>query len=323
MFNHRRYTFQASVFHQVVIIKGLSYFCESPFISLNMSDEILKSGYLAIGSRLRQLLEKLYADGDRVYANQGIEFKTSWFSVFYRLSFSKTPKTVVALANEIGFSHITIKNVLRELQSAQLVEISMNPLDKRSKHVVLSVQGRQLLGDLQKIWGSYAQVLKRVLDTGHPDFINIIKRIEDEIAEKPIHTQLNEVVSPSLQLLDYHPLMKEKYTLLLNKHIRHLAECLPPPPSPFQIIQNGGFVWLALLESKPVGALLLERNSHNSFEINSLILDPQANERIIATKLLGRCLTRCHENNALIFAGNQTTPPLITQLYMELGIRRY
>ena len=74
-----------------------------------MTDKISKLGYLAGATRFRRISEKLHIDGDKIYKDCRIDFKASWFSVFYLLDSDELPKTVVELAGEIGFSHITVK----------------------------------------------------------------------------------------------------------------------------------------------------------------------------------------------------------------------
>ena len=61
-----------------------------------MSDKITKLGYLAGATRFRRISEKLSIDGDKIYKDNGITFKASWFSVFYILATADKPKTVVA-----------------------------------------------------------------------------------------------------------------------------------------------------------------------------------------------------------------------------------
>ena len=96
-----------------------------------MSSTIEKLGYLAGATRFRRISEKLYLDGDRIYKEAGINFKASWFPVYYILALSESPLTILQITQKIDFSHITVKNVLRELEKAELVDIEINPADLR------------------------------------------------------------------------------------------------------------------------------------------------------------------------------------------------
>ncbi|MEL6918472.1 MAG: MarR family transcriptional regulator, partial [Bacteroidota bacterium] len=108
-----------------------------------MSDILKELGHLSGATRFRRISEKLYLDGDRIYEEARIDFKASWFSVYYTLAISENPLTIMEIANKIDFSHISVKNVLRELEKKELVRIRPNPTDKRSKVVSLSAKGNQ------------------------------------------------------------------------------------------------------------------------------------------------------------------------------------
>src|SRR5690349_2485863 len=111
-----------------------------------MSDIITKLGYLAAATRFRRISEKLQYDGDKIYQEAGIGFKASWFSVFYTLNIAQKPLTVSEIADEIGFTHITVKNVVREMEQVGLVKVSGHPQDKRAKHISVTATGKKLVG---------------------------------------------------------------------------------------------------------------------------------------------------------------------------------
>lgn len=151
-----------------------------------MTDIIEKLGYLAGGSRFRRIYEQMQIGGDRVYKEAGLKFKSSWFPVYYVLSNSQEPQTVTEITNQIAFTHITVKNIVKELDKQQLIKIVPNPTDKRSKLISLSDHGLALLKQLEPIWFSFSTALKNVLTSGHPDIINILKRIDAELSLMPL-----------------------------------------------------------------------------------------------------------------------------------------
>ncbi|WP_238857982.1 bifunctional helix-turn-helix transcriptional regulator/GNAT family N-acetyltransferase [Poritiphilus flavus] len=144
-------------------------------------DTIDQLGYLAVGSRLRRIYEQLQASGDQVYKQAGFDFKSSWFPVFYTLANAKSALTVTEITSQIAFSNITVKNILRELEGQQLVTIVPNPADKRSKIVSLSAEGKKLSYKLEQLWSSFARALKVVFETGHPEMMDILGRIDREL----------------------------------------------------------------------------------------------------------------------------------------------
>ena len=148
-----------------------------------MTDIIKEIGYLAGGSRLRRIYEKLQQGGDKVYRDAGLQFKSSWFPVYYVLARAKKPLTVMEITAQIAFSHITVKNILRELQKKELINIRVNPYDKRSKLITLSRRGKALEKKLEPLWTSFAAVLKDVFSSAHPEITSILTDIDEALDE--------------------------------------------------------------------------------------------------------------------------------------------
>jgi len=155
-----------------------------------MSDIIEKVGYLASGSRLRRIYEKLQIGGDKVYKQAGLKFKSSWFPVYYVLSIADKPQTIMQITHQIAFSHITVKNILKELEKEDLIKVKPNPADKRSKLVFLSSKGKRLLKKLRPLWDSFSLVLKDLFNTGHPEMNKILARIDLALDELPLNERM-------------------------------------------------------------------------------------------------------------------------------------
>lgn len=293
-----------------------------------MTDNIIKLGYLAGATRFRRISEKLYIDGDKIYKDNGIDFKASWFSVYYILATADKPKTVLDLSDEIGFSHITVKNVVRELESNGLVKIKTHPTDKRSKHIELSPKGKKLFGKLQKTWLSFANTLKHLLDTGHPDFLNIINRIDRESSKNPINEKAKQPGSLNqVTVLDYKPSLKKYFYELAGNWLLGVLKGTLEDEDKFTLhnpdkayLEKGGFLFFALHKNKVVGCVALKRLDENTFEFAKLFIDPNARNLGIATKLIERCITRCKENEATeLWLQTTMSMPEAHKLYYKLG----
>ena len=158
-----------------------------------MKNIISELGPLAGASRFRRISEKLYADGDLIYQNADMDFKATWFPVYYLLSITEEKLTITQIADDIGFTHVTVKNVLKELKDKGLVSITANPADGRSKLITLSRKGRNLLEKLQPIWLKFSKVLNDILCEGHPDTIAILGNIDKALEKKSISSRIDEL----------------------------------------------------------------------------------------------------------------------------------
>lgn len=262
-------------------------------------------GYLAGATRFRRISEKLYVDGDKIYKEAGIQFKASWFPVYYVLALSESPMTILQIAKQIDFSHITVKNVLRELEQEELVSIEQNPADKRSKLVSLSLKGQKLIYRLKPLWISFSTALKKVFQAGHPDFMNILNRIDQQIEENPLNHMVAQQEVESVLVVDYKPSLNKHFHELagpwlteeLNGQLKEEDGIELQNPDETHFIE-GGFLFYAKYKDQIVGYVALKRLDDNAFEFSSLYINPNYRNLGIDTLLIERCISRCMENEA-------------------------
>jgi len=294
-----------------------------------MADRIQTLGYLAGATRFRRISEKLQSDGDRIYSSHGIDFKASWFSVFYILAHSDVPKTVGELAADIGVTHITIKNVVRELEAGGLAKITVHPTDKRAKQISLTSKGKKLLQRLEPVWKTFTRALKEVMIYGHPDMLNILDRVEKKINNEPIHDQKNVNSRTSVQILDYKPSLKRYFYELAGNWLLGVLNGTLEEEDKYTLnnpdkayLEKGGFVFFGILKNEVVGCVALKRLDEDTFEFAKLFIDPKARKFGVATKLIERCISRCMENGAKqLWLQTTMSMPQAHQLYYKLGFK--
>lgn len=264
-----------------------------------------KLSYLEAASRFRRISELLYVDGDKAYREAGIRFKASWFPVYYTLALSESPLTILQITEQIDFSHITVKNILRELEKEKLVCIEKNPADKRSKLVSLSLKGQKLIYRLKPLWISISSALKEVFQYGHPDFMNTLNRIDQQIETNPIHRRLDQDEEDCVQIVDYNPSLKKHLhelegPWLTEEHNGHLKEegglVLHKPKNAHFML--GGFLFYALYRDQIVGYVELIRLDDSAFELANLNANPIYKNLEIDARLVERCICRSIENQA-------------------------
>ena len=271
----------------------------------NMSSISAKLSYLAGATRFRRISEKFYVDGDKIYKEAGIDFKASWFPVYYVLALAEDPVTVMQIAEQIDFSHISVKNVIRELEKQEYVEVISNPADGRSKLISLSTKGQKLIYRLKPIWISLSTTLKKIFQTGHPDFMNMLNRIDSQIVNNPLHLSLTQAESDSITVIDYKPGLERHFHELagpwLSGEVNGQLEekdgitLQAPAPSHFN---EGGFLFFARYKGQIVGFVALMRLDDDSFEFARLYTNPVYKNLEIDIKLIERCISRCMENEA-------------------------
>ena len=270
-----------------------------------MSTTIKKLVYLVGATRFRRISERLYVDGDKIYKEAGINFKASWFPVYYVLAIAESPMTVLQITEQIDFSHITVKNVLRELEQEKLVSIETNPADRRSKLVSLSLKGQKLIYHLKPLWISFSSALKKVFQAGHPDFMNILKRIDYQIDNHSINSSIQSLEAESLQVIDYKPGLTKNFHELreawlsekMNGGLNGEGSINIQYPDKKHFME-GGFFFYGQYKDQMVGFVALKRLDNDTFELNNLYIHPNYRNLGFDRLLVERCISRCNENHA-------------------------
>ncbi|MCO7224261.1 helix-turn-helix domain-containing GNAT family N-acetyltransferase [Pleionea sp. CnH1-48] len=270
-----------------------------------MKDLISSLGFLAGATRFRRISEKMYLDGDKLYQDAGVDFRASWFSVFFTLAQASAPLRVTEIADKIDFTHVTVNKILKQLDDVGLVEINNDPNDRRARSVSLSTLGKQRLLEVQPIWQAVELALRQVFDFGHPDLLNSLSRIEDSLAELPVHVRINQPDTAKVSIIDYYPAIKPHYSELVElcypqEHLRALTEQdrwrLQYPERVYQ--EQGGFLLFARYQQAIVGCCGIKRLGEQDFECLDLIVKPDFRHSGIGRQLVYRAVARCKENQA-------------------------
>ncbi len=138
-------------------------------------------GYLSVGSQMRRIYEKLQVEGDHIYANIDVEFKSSWFPIYHVLLHSKRALTVMEITEKISYSRITVKNVVREMENVKYLTIVSNPTDQRSKLIQLSRKGREIHAKLEIVWKLIQNELEILFGKKDDGFLLKLKEVNEKL----------------------------------------------------------------------------------------------------------------------------------------------
>jgi DNA-binding MarR family transcriptional regulator len=123
-----------------------------------------QAGILAISTRLLRLSEQLRRDGLQIYKEHGIAFEPKWFPVIYTLHV-KPVLGVVEIANEIGYTHPSTISLLKEMEKQKLVQSKKDKTDERKRLLQLTAKGRQLVKQMQPVWGIMVDAITELTNT--------------------------------------------------------------------------------------------------------------------------------------------------------------
>lgn len=141
-----------------------------------------ESNVLAIATRLQRLSERLRQEGSMVYKANGIDFEPKWFPIIYTL-YHRPLLSVVELATEIGYTHPSTINLLKELEKEKLIFSKKDIHDDRKRLVQLSEKGAALVKQLQPVWVVIISAIEELIDTPN-NLMKAISEVENQLQAK-------------------------------------------------------------------------------------------------------------------------------------------
>lgn len=311
-----------------------------------MQDFLSSLQYLGSGAQLRRIYDKLQIAGDKAYREAGIDFKSSWFPVYVVLAKATTPLSINQITEQIAYSHITVKNITRELAKKQYVIISPNPSDKRSKLVWLSKRGKSLVNQIKPLWQDFSIALKDIFEDGHPEIIAILNRINKTLDYKSLNERIQLISAEDFEVrqavpseyerigrlmvdvyskLDGFPSESEQpgyYTLLTN--VGKLTQF--PKTEILVSASPGGQIGGAVVyfgDMQFYGSGGIAPNEPNAGGFRLLAVDPLARGKGLGKKLTKACIDKGREDklHTLII---HTTKAMETawKMYIKFGFKR-
>lgn len=292
-----------------------------------------KTGKLAIGSRLRMLTDKITDDATEIYKLYGTDIKPKWFPVFFTLS-GGVAKTVTSIAKEIGHSHPSVSNIIREMAADGLVEENKDKSDGRRNVVGLSVKGKKLAERMPDQYADVVAAIESISQQTKHDLWEAIEEWEYLLSEKSLLKRVEEEKkkreSKDIRVVAYEPKYREVFKSLNEAWISAYFEmeeadhkALDNPEE--YILRNGGFIFVALYREEPVGVCaLLKMNDHNyDYELAKMAVDPAAQGKNIGFLLGQAAVKKATDSGASkIYLESNTILESAINLYQKLGFQK-
>jgi DNA-binding MarR family transcriptional regulator len=294
-------------------------------------DFYTRTGKMALGSRLRRLSEQMTEQAAGIYDLYQVPLQPKWFPVFYSLS-PTGEKSITDIAREIGHTHPSVSQIVRELAVRGYVIEKKGESDGRKNFVLLSPAGQQVLEKMQpQLKDVAAAIGKAMVETQH-DLWKAICEWEFLLEQKDLLQRVREEKklreSARVEIVDYTPEYRQAFRDLneewITKYFRmeegdHKA--LDHPQE--NILDKGGHIFMALYKGEAVGTCGLMAMDDGGFELAKMAVSPHAQGLGIGY-LLGRaCIDKARALGApRVFLESNTTLKAAISLYHKLGFRK-
>lgn len=291
-----------------------------------------RTGKMAIGSRLRMLTDAVTADASRIYELYGIDIKPKWFPVLFVLS-AKERKTVTGIAKEIGHTHPSVSNIVREMAVKGLVKETEDKEDKRRNHIVLSKKGLEVAAMLADACRDVATAVESISQSTRNDLWHAIGEWEEQLAQKNLLERVKEArkarESQEVRIVPYEPCHQPVFRSLNEQWItqhwqleEHDMECINHPQE--SIIDKGGYIFVALYRNVPVGvcALCKMDDLNYDYELAKLAVSTEARGKGIGYMLCKAVVDKARMlGGKNIFLESNTLLKPAIHTYKKLGFR--
>ncbi|MDR2038870.1 MAG: GNAT family N-acetyltransferase [Bacteroidales bacterium] len=292
-----------------------------------------KTGTLAMGSRLRMLSDTITEDAASIYRLYGADIKAKWFPVFFALSDGE-PRTITALAKEIGHSHPSVSNIIREMSSKGLVKEKKDKADGRRNMVELSPKGKEIA---QKMPDQYADVkaaIDNILQQTRNNLWKAIEEWEFLLSERPLLKRVEDErkarESRNVKIVPYEPKYRQVFKELNEDWITTHFEmeeadhkALDDPDE--YILGSGGMIFIAIYKDEPVGtcALIKMNDGNYDYELAKMAVNSRLRGLNIGYLLGKAVIEKAKESGAkkIYLESNTLLKPAI-QLYLKLGFKK-
>lgn len=291
-----------------------------------------QTGKMAIGSRLRMLTDKITVDAASIYKMFGIDIKPKWFPVFFILSQGEA-RAITSIAKEIGHSHPSVSNIVKEMQVKGLVQEVVDKSDKRKNLIALSTKGKYMSEILAESLIDVTTAIEGVSKDTHHDLWKAIGEWEELLSEKSLLQRVKEAKkareSKEIQIIpyepNYQPIFKSLNENWITSHWQlepHDLETLNYPQE--NILDKGGYIFVATYKDKPIGvcALCKINDSIYDYELAKLAVASSSHGKGIGQLLCKAVIDKAKALGAtrLFLESNTLLKPAIS-LYRKLGFK--
>lgn len=289
------------------------------------------AGHMALGSRLRRLAEQITNDAEKLYQLYHTDIDPRSFPVFYMLSI-KGSAGITELADDIGQTHASVSQVVREMVKSGFAETFKDPDDGRVNKAKLTEKGISKLPNLNQQCKDIESTISEIFTQSGSNLWEEIESFEYELNKKGLYDRVNETrkvrESNNIEIVAFKEEYTEHFKQLNQAWIEEyweMEECdhkaLDNPKG--NILDQGGYIAVALHNQKPVGTCALLKMGEGEFELAKMAVDNSVKGLGIGTLIGEHCLQQAKKlgaNRVYLESNTQLTPAL--NLYRKLGFKR-
>ncbi|CCY02834.1 uncharacterized protein BN812_00021 [Prevotella sp. CAG:924] len=274
-----------------------------------MIDYFHRMGILGVANRLRMLADRLTADAWDINDLYGVTIQPRWMPVFLTLTGQKR-MSVSDIARQVGYTHPAVIGILKELRQAGLGETFTDDDDRRKTYVRLTAQGHRMEQGVERLNHDVEAALEKLCQSTDDDLWKALEQWEDQLMCQPFRyrvVQEKEIRERNgLKIVSYDDVRHHDAFIRLNE--RSLRDYFTLRADDLEeiarlqetIIDQGGYIYMAEYNGRPVGTLGLVRcrKPQYDWELVCFAVDPGIQGVGIGNRLMAVILHKARQMGA-------------------------
>ncbi|AVP98529.1 GNAT family N-acetyltransferase [Ahniella affigens] len=284
-------------------------------------------GYLALGSRLKAISDRLFALADQVYADHDIGLQARWFPIL-RLLQDRGPQSVGEIALAIGQTHAAVSQAADRLRAANMIRDRSDRKDRRVRKLGLTPSCEQALAQAKPAWQAIDAVLSENCAKQGIQLLRDLAQIESMLSETlagEVGARVRQMQRRTVEIIPFSEADRQHFYRLNAEWLEryfYLEEIdhrvLNNPES--EILDSGGTILYARLGSDIIGTCALKKDAPGTYELTKMAVTERYQGLGAGRKLIDAAIETFRQlGGQTLFLETHSKLESAIQLYLRSG----
>ncbi|WP_046243277.1 bifunctional helix-turn-helix transcriptional regulator/GNAT family N-acetyltransferase [Hymenobacter terrenus] len=293
-------------------------------------DFLQQLGPAALGSRLRRLSEQLTGEAVAIYGQYGLDFQPRWFPVFYLVA-NRPNISSNEIAEQIGHTHASVSQIVKELIRHGLLTMTTDPQDQRRRLMTLTPRGQEVLPQLRMQTEDVRQSMQTLLADIDSNLWLALEEFEHQLRQQSLRSRVTmarqQREAAPVRIRDFRP---EDQPAFRQLNVEWITRYFTLEPSDLKaldkpleyILAPGGCILLAEVAQELVGTCALIKMADGGYELAKMAVSPAHQGKNIGYLLGQAAVQRVRDlGGQRVYLESNSVLKAALGLYHKLGFR--